>query len=76
MQVGKWGNSLAVRIPKAVAQSLALEEGDEVVIDVIGSRKFALTKVDRRQRALAKTAELAKALPNGWRFDRDEASAR
>jgi antitoxin MazE len=32
-QVAKWGNSLAVRIPKAVAEEAGLEEGDSIVIE-------------------------------------------
>lgn len=32
-QVVKWGNSLAVRIPKALAQEARLQEGDSIVIE-------------------------------------------
>ena len=31
-QVVKWGNSLAVRIPKAVAEDAHLQEGDAILI--------------------------------------------
>ena len=31
MQVAKWGNSLAVRLPAAVVQALELKEGEEIV---------------------------------------------
>ncbi len=34
-QVVKWGNSLAVRIPKAVAQDAKVREGDPLVIEVV-----------------------------------------
>ena len=34
MQVAKWGNSLAIRIPAAVAQALKLRAGDEIEIHV------------------------------------------
>ena len=30
MQVSKWGNSLAIRLPQAVVEALQLKEGDEV----------------------------------------------
>jgi antitoxin component of MazEF toxin-antitoxin module len=33
MQVGKWGNSLAIRLPAAVVESLGLKEVDEIEID-------------------------------------------
>jgi antitoxin MazE len=32
-QVVKWGNSLAVRIPKAVAHEARVQEGDSIVIE-------------------------------------------
>jgi antitoxin MazE len=39
-QLAKWGNSLAVRIPKAVADTAQLREGDPVKVGV--SRKGVL----------------------------------
>lgn len=32
----KWGNSLAVRIPKAIADEAGVAERDDIDIDVIG----------------------------------------
>ena len=32
----KWGNSLAVRIPKAIAEEAGVGEGDDVEIQVVG----------------------------------------
>ena len=32
MQVAKWGNSLAVRLPAAVVEALKLKQGDQVQI--------------------------------------------
>ena len=32
MQVSKWGNSLAVRLPRALVEALKLKEGDEISI--------------------------------------------
>ena len=40
MQVLRWGNSLAVRLPTAVVDALALKEGDDIVIHVVGQRAF------------------------------------
>ena len=34
MQVAKWGNSLAVRLPTAVVEALDLKEGDQIEITV------------------------------------------
>ena len=41
MQVSRWGNSLAVRIPAAVAEAMNLREGDDLEIEVAGPRTFA-----------------------------------
>ncbi|HEY7354220.1 MAG TPA: AbrB/MazE/SpoVT family DNA-binding domain-containing protein [Terriglobales bacterium] len=35
-QIVKWGNSLAVRIPKPVAQQSGFAEGDNIVIEADG----------------------------------------
>jgi antitoxin MazE len=37
-QLAKWGNSLAVRIPKAVAEQARLQEGDPILIEVVKGR--------------------------------------
>jgi antitoxin MazE len=34
-QVAKWGNSLAVRIPKTVAEQARLQEGDSILIEAL-----------------------------------------
>lgn len=34
MQVQKWGNSLGIRIPKAIAYKVGLEEGSEIDLDL------------------------------------------
>ena len=38
MQVSKWGNSLAIRLPAAVVKALELKEGDDIEIRVAGER--------------------------------------
>src|SRR5258708_30858458 len=37
MQVSKWGNSLAVRLPAVVVEALDLKEGDEIEISISGN---------------------------------------
>lgn len=44
-QVVKWGNSLAVRIPKSIAEEARLHEGDALVIEVTEER-VSLRRVD------------------------------
>ncbi|MDP2369085.1 AbrB/MazE/SpoVT family DNA-binding domain-containing protein [Rhodoferax sp.] len=81
MQIGKWGNSLAVRLPGSLVQELGIAEGDEIeLIPVAKKAKAPLTltvkpapsKLDclqamRRYRA---------PFPTNFSFDRDEANAR
>lgn len=37
-QVVKWGNSLAVRIPKSIAQEARMQEGDAILIRAAQNR--------------------------------------
>ena len=42
MQVSKWGNSLAVRLPATVVDALGLKEGDQIEIQVADIRTLAV----------------------------------
>ncbi len=76
MQVGKWGNSLAVRLPAAVVELLQLREGDEIEIEVAGDRTLLVERNREREAALARLKALAWPLPPGFKFSRDEANER
>jgi antitoxin MazE len=76
MQVAKWGNSLAIRLPSTVVEALDLKEGDEIDVRVAGERAFDIALDRSRELALKRIRELQKPLPRGWTFDRDEANAR
>ncbi len=76
MRVAKWGNSLAIRLPASVVETLELKEGDEVEVHVAGDRAFDITRDSSRQRALARIRAVRKELPPDWKFDREEANAR
>jgi antitoxin MazE len=77
MQVSKWGNSLAVRLPKALVDELGLKEGDE--LNVVATKNGAIeveTREARREAALERLASLNWTLPPDYKFDRDEANER
>jgi antitoxin MazE len=77
MLVSKWGNSLAVRLPKTLVDALGLKEGDE--LNLVAARDGVLeveTEQDRRRRALDRMAARQWKTPQGYRFDRDEAHER
>jgi len=76
MQVSKWGNSLAVRLPAAVVEALKLKEGDEIEIQIARDREFLVRRDPSRQKALAQLRKLRRPLPRGFVFDREEANAR
>lgn len=76
MQVSKWGNSLAIRLPAVIVEALNLKEGDEIDIRIAGTRTFDVELDRSRERALERIKALAVELPPGWKFDRDEANAR
>jgi antitoxin MazE len=76
MQISKWGNSLAIRLPAAVVEALDLKEGDEIDIRVAGERAFDIERDRTRERALERMRSMRRQLPAGWKFDRDEANSR
>lgn len=76
MQVAKWGNSLAIRIPASVADALDLKEGDDIVVRIGKGNAFEIERDDSRQRALEKIKSFKLKFPSDWKFDRDEANSR
>jgi antitoxin MazE len=76
MQVSKWGNSLAVRLPAAVVEALELKEGDEIEIRIVREREFEVRRDQSKSKALARLRKLRRPLPAGFVFDREEANAR
>ena len=80
MQIAKWGNSLAVRIPADVARELDLKEGDEVTLRALDDGALAvITEQQRRSEAVARIREMASRfghLPEDYKFDREWANSR
>jgi antitoxin MazE len=76
MQVSKWGNSLAIRLPATVVEALELKEGDEVEIHVADARAFGVARKPSRSDLLKKLRAFRGRLPADFKFDREEANAR
>ena len=76
MQVSKWGNSLAVRLPKALVEELGLTPGDELKVVGASRRQIAVEKVDKRAEFLKQMEQFHWSVPEGYKFDRDEANER
>jgi len=76
MQVAKWGNSLAVRLPAALVEALELREGDEIDIHIADAREFAVARKPGREELLKRLRAFRGRLPADFKFDRAEANAR
>jgi antitoxin MazE len=76
MQVAKWGNSLAVRLPQDIVRELDIKSGDDLDIVKNSPRGFSATKTDKRAEFLERLKQFNWPLPEGYRFDRDEANER
>jgi antitoxin MazE len=76
MQVAKWGNSLAIRLPRSVVEVLGLKEGDSIEIHVADRRSFAIEKAPTSKQLLERLRKYRGWLPAGFRFDRLEANER
>lgn len=76
MQVAKWGNSLAVRLPASVVEALDLKPGDQIDIHVHGDRSFAVEKAPGARERLARIRQFRGRLPSDFKFDRLDAHER
>jgi antitoxin MazE len=81
MQVAKWGNSLAVRLPATLVKELGLQVGDELKLKQAVRQKgqvseLLVAKVPSKLEILAGVRELRTAIPQNFVFDREEANAR
>ena len=76
MQVSKWGNSLAIRLPAAVVEALGLEEGDQIEIRVAGDRAFEVTRDRSRLNAIERLRRLRRPLPAGFTLGREDRHER
>lgn len=76
MRVSKWGNSLAVRIPKEVAEALGLKEGDSIEVAAADRHRIEIGRKRSREELLKNLDRFRGLLPADYKFDRDEANAR
>ena len=76
MLVSKWGNSLAVRLPRDLVEKMGLKAGDEVELKPAGEKICEIEKHDRRAEFLEAMKQFRFELPPGYKFNRDEANER
>lgn len=75
MQVARWGNSLAVRLPAELVRQLGLREGDDIDLHP-GDAGLIVTRQARADEVLASLRQFRGRLPKAERLNRDEANAR
>ena len=76
MQVSKWGNSLAVRLPKKLVEELGIAEGDDVNVTSADPQTIVISKKDEKGEFILKLRVLQKPKPKGFVWNRDDANTR
>jgi antitoxin MazE len=76
MQVSKWGNSLAIRLPASVVDALKIHEGDDIEVIIADERVFKVKKKPDKEAILTRLRQFRGKLPPDFKFDREDANAR
>ncbi|HEX2801895.1 MAG TPA: AbrB/MazE/SpoVT family DNA-binding domain-containing protein [Phenylobacterium sp.] len=76
MRVAKWGNSLAIRLPKPIVEIMGIKEGDDVQVTVTGKEAVTLEQTPDRLEFLERVKKYQGLMPPGFKFNRDEANER
>ncbi len=75
MQVARWGNSLAIRLPKKLVEELGLEVGDRVELRPL-DKGLGVVRSPSPEETLKELRKFRGRLPAADRLSRDEAHAR
>ena len=75
MQVAKWGNSLAVRLPADLVRELGLKEGDQIDL-VKDEGALKVRRLPRADEVLEGLRRFRGSLPAAERLGRDAAHER
>ena len=76
MQVSKWGNSLAIRLPVSVVEALQLQEGDDIEVVIADERLFKVKKKPSKEARIMQLRKFRGKLPSDFKFDRNDAHER
>ena len=76
MQVCRWGNSLAVRLPAKLVEELGLEAGDEIKIVRATKEELEVERKPTVDELFERVRQMPNKLPADFKFDRDEANRR
>lgn len=75
MQLAKWDDDFAVRLPKEMVEALKLELGEELDVSLAYGSLRIRRKLTREQ-AIEDLRRFEGWMPADFKFDREEANAR
>jgi antitoxin MazE len=75
MQIARWGNSLAVRLPADLVRELGLKEGDQIDL-VKDDGAVKVRRLPRAEEVLEGLRRFRGKLPAAERLSRDDAHER
>lgn len=76
MQLAKWGNSYAVRLPKEMVEALKLELGEELDARVAYDGSLRIRRKRSREEVIESLRQFEGTITGPFTFDREEANAR
>ncbi|GHH15410.1 AbrB family transcriptional regulator [Sphingomonas glacialis] len=75
MQLAKWGDDFAVRLPREMVEALAVELGEELDVKVQNG-SIRISRKMTPEEAIIGLRQFRGMMPADFKFDRDEANAR
>ena len=75
-KIGKWGNSFAVRLPRALAGELGLSEGSDVRLHVGEGGMLDIARELTVEELFEAVRLLRGTLPADWKMSREEMNSR
>ena len=77
LQIGKWGNSLAVRLPHALVKALCVQEGSVLHTEVLGIQTLGISassQAPSRGELVAQLRAMHATMPSTRPVTRDDLS--
>jgi antitoxin MazE len=80
LQVNRWGNSLAVRLPASLVKELSVKEGSVLSTQELGQRLLAIrpsinqAQLEARKKLIESIREMHKSMPITEPVSKDELS--
>lgn len=80
MQVGRWGDTLAIPLPEALAEKFGVAEGAEVDLASVEALLAEIAEREeqraRKRAAIASLRDMNWVLPPDWKIDRNDPDMR